>query len=426
MVKKDPNQTDASGLEPSESPTAHRDSHETQDALTRVHENMAPPSRAPQRASERLAAVPRNPPRPSARHNISSHSTRTALPTQSSHRSTLPTQGGNRSSRPLSAASSRRLPATQFLDVGATPSTHTSKRTLLLLAGGIVGPVVLILALIWIMTPNQVSARAAMALDEGGRLLLQAREAIATRRVAEAMRAIDAGRKSLDVPMPDDAALAQKLKEMSAQFQQVTAESQRLERDIAVQQNLDALLARFARLSEWNQTELDTLERQSLAFVANPIKPGADTDPAAVETYKSAVDHIRRNLDTIKLAQKKLEASRIAIQETKARSELTELIRRERFQEALDLLADYRQKYPEGRFDDHQTLVDNAIKRTWDAVKVYAESRIQDARTPGIPAVKRKQVIDQARKRLQEVVTNFGIPAQVDAAKALLQQLPAE
>lgn len=404
MARRDPSQTDASGLEPTEQRNTRHDHEETQDALTRVHGGSS--------SSTRSRAVSRSQ-QSSARHEISSGSTRTALSAQSS------------SSTGHIAAGSRRLPAAQFLSQSAPAAPHSKRMTLILILG-IAGPILVIVSLIWLLRPDELSVRAGKALEDGNRQMVLVRDAIAARRATEAMRAIEAGRKIIDVPTPADAGLNEKIKALNAQFQLFLVEAQRIERDLKVQQNIDSLHTRFTHMGELDNAGLDLLERQGLAFIANPVSPGGEADPVAIESYKTQVDDIRRTLDSIKVAKQRLDAARISVQETKARSEVAELVRRERFQEALDRIADYRQKFPAGRFDDHQAFVDNAAKRTWDAVKVYAESRIQDARTPGMPAAKRKLVVDQARKRLDEVIANFGIAEQVETAKALLQQLPGQ
>lgn len=418
MPRRDPSQTDASGLEPTEVGGVSQD-QDTQDALTRVHGNTSGRSHASQRASQRLASVgsAHLPPQPSAsaRHRISSGSTRTALSAQ------VPSSSGR------IPTASRRMPAAQFLGGGSSHGgSRGSKRLLLAVLLGILGPVTIIIGLVWFMRPDELSVRAGKALTDGERQVVLVRDALAAKRAVDAKRAIEQGRTIIDVPTPGDAALAEKLKVLGTQFQALLVEAERVERDMKVQQNLDRLHTQFVRLNSLDAAGLDTLEKQGLAFIANPVTPGAEADPVAIEAYRVQVDDIRRALDTIKPARQRLETARTAVQEAKARSEVAELVRGERFQAALDLIAGYRQQYPTGRFDEHHSFAENAAKRTWEAVKVYAESRIQDARQPGLPAAKRKQVVSEARKRLNEAIARFGIPEQVDAAKALLQQLPAE
>ncbi len=406
MPRQDAHHTDPSGLEPTELPSVSTD-QDTQDALTRVHSSGTGSARHQHiRASDRLAAVRPTVQRPSARHQISSGSTRTAIPAHAS------------GSSGRIATASRRLPAAQFLGQGGAHPHHSKRMTFAILLG-IAGPVVIIIALVWMMRPDELSVRAGAALADGERQMQMAREAIAARRAGEALRIID-------VPTPGDAALAGRLKALNAQFQQLLGEAQRVERDQKVEQNLSVLNGRFARMGELDNAGLDALERQGMAFIANPVNPGAEADPVAIEAYRTQVDDIRRSLDQIKTSRQRLAAAQTTVQETKAHTEVADLVRKERFQDALALVADYRQKFPAGKFDDHQSFIESAAKRSWEAAKMYAESRIQDARSVGIPAAKRKQAIEQARKRLNEVVANFGIADQVEAAKALLQQLPPE
>lgn len=420
MASRDPHQTDASGLEPTEVPSHGGD------ALTRAHAMPQVPAKI--RASDRFkaaesarpAAVKSSNARSSQRQKISSGSTRTSLPAAASNRANR-----SASSSHLNRGISTRLPASLLLGPDPRPAQRTKARLLMILMVVIVlMPVPLIIGLRLWTRPDELATRATLAIQNGEQALTLVRDALSSRRIAEARKNLIATRQTLDVPAPSEARLTERLLALRGQCNDMQTEMDKIERDLKAQAHFQALMPKFNRLAELNAQELDALEKKSRDFMTNPIDPGAQTDATAAGTFRSLIDDIRRRIDTITAARQRLDTANANDQEGKARVEIAELVRTEHFQAALDRLADYKQKYPLGKFDDQQKFIENSAKRSWDAAKVYIESRLVDAKTPGVSASYRQQVIPEARKRLKEVVERFGVSAYVDEAKNLLKQIP--
>jgi hypothetical protein len=322
-----------------------------------------------------------------------------------------------------------RLPAEQFL--GPTPSARirqaksTRSRLTLGFVVGLMLPVVAIVGIIWLMRPNPLTAQAALALREADHQLSLAREALSSRRVESARQAVAAGKQSLAVPTPTDAQLIDQFKSVRQQLEKVETESVAVERDLNIETNHRQLMNQFTRVPMMDAKGLDALESYARAFLTNPADPKGAPDAAAVEAANATMmDGVRRQLDGIVKARQQLAAAETTDQVAKARAEVAGMVPGERFQAALDRLAEYQQRYPNGDFSDAKAFVENAAKRSWEAAKVYAESRVQDARSIGLPAAQRKQVITDAKRRMNEVIERFGIPEYVDQAKALLAQIP--
>jgi hypothetical protein len=398
-------------LEPAEGP-AQRSS-----ALTRAH--TTPGSSRPIRASERLKAAesarkpainPGKTRTSSGHHRVSASSTRTAL--------------GTSTASGVVRVGSARLPASLLLGPDPQRARRKTRRLIIIMALLILLPIPLILGLRQLTRPNEQNARAILAVQEVEQRLVLIRDAIAARRTADALQTLLTCRQSLEGPTPTDALLVERIKVLRGQCESMRIEAEAADREHKAQAAYQVLVARFNRQAELDATGLDALERSAKAFVANPVAPGTDLDAALLAPFQQMMDDVRRRIDGIALARQRDAAAQASMYEAKARVEIAELVRSERFQAALDRIGEYRTQHPQGKFDEQQQFVENAAKRSWEAAKVYAESRLADARTPGIPAVQRQQVVTEARRRLKEVIERFGIAAHVDEAKALLGQLP--
>lgn len=379
------------------------------------------PTHPPRSTSQRASAVPA-----SASKRLSSVSARRT----SSRQPVSPSSTSTRGKLPVSTSTRRSSVTSSRASVSKrmvfAPTLPYGKKLVVGIILGIIVPIVLIIGLVRFLRPDESNLRAGAAADEGTKQLTFARESLSANRAAEALKAIENGQKIIAVAAPLDPRLAERLSSLKSQFATLQEEARTMSQDLMVQENHRQLTGRFARLPELDSAALDLLEKQCLAFLTNPVSPGAEANPSALTTYQKLVSDVQRLRDSIGPARKNIEDHYNAEQSAAARSEITVLVRQERFQAALDLLTTYRTKCPQGRFDDLQAYIDNASKRTWEAVKVFAESRIQDAQSAGLPAERRKKAYAEARQRLQEATERFGIPEQLEAASVLLQRIPAE
>jgi hypothetical protein len=117
-------------------------------------------------------------------------------------------------------------------------------------------------------------------------------------------------------------------------------------------------------------------------------------------------------------------ASITSDQEKLAMGEVRALVKEERFQDALNKVEEFKQKYDKANFASLQTFVDNSAKQAWESAQKYADSRYTDYKAPGIPKAIGEQALRDARARLQQVADKFGIDTYVSQAKDLLGKYP--
>ncbi len=99
-------------------------------------------------------------------------------------------------------------------------------------------------------------------------------------------------------------------------------------------------------------------------------------------------------------------------------------MKEERFQDALNKITQFKDKFEQAKFDHLRTFVEDSAKQAWESAQKYAESRYTDFKSPGIPKAIGEQALRDARTRLQQVIDKFGMDTYVSQAKALLEKYP--
>jgi hypothetical protein len=287
---------------------------------------------------------------------------------------------------------------------------------------------------------NPLEKKAVAQLSEGAGKLKVVEQAINNRQAAPARLAYAAGIKALQVPELGNAkepidpkdpnlaslTLAQKAVELNKQLHATEERIDKVERDSKVDQNRRALSEALGHLADLDKVQLTALEKRIPLFVANPVEPDAGTPNDYQGAYKDIVNDMKNQQPLVDQENSRRLASITSEQEKKALSEIEVLVKTELFNEALLKLDDYKGKFEQGNFESLREFVKNSAQQSWAQAKAYAESRYTDYKSPGIPEPLAKQALADARARLEQVVSKFGIDDYVNQAKELLSKYPAQ
>ncbi len=284
--------------------------------------------------------------------------------------------------------------------------------------------------------PLEKKAYAALSASEGQLKLVE--QAIYNRQVPRARTAYHDAITGLQIPElglakepldPKDPNLAnmvlgQKAVELKKKIQATEETIDKVERDFKVDQNRKSLSDALGHLADLDKVALALLEKRIPLFLANPVEPDAGTPNEYLGAYKDIVQDMKNQQPLVEQENARRLAAITSDQEKKAHSEVEVLVKQEQFNEALLKLDDYKGKFEQGNFDSLREFVKNSAKQSWDQAKAYAGSRYTDFKAPGIPEPLAKQALADARARLEQVVSRFGIDDYVNQAKELLGKYP--
>lgn len=346
----------------------------------------------------------------------------------------LPAQQSSRSSRRVAAASGRAPVSSRRLAAGDRGSWQK-----VLLWGGI-GLLLALVAFGCIIvlarseSPDHKAAVEAMA--EAGRQLELVRAAVANRRSTEARKAYDTAFSTLTktpqlggaVPEPPQGApvdrpLALQAAAMRGELEPFAERIAAIEKETLAEAGLAALKARCAALGD-PATDLDQLERDLVAYIANPVDPKAGPSAVNAAAFPRLVTDANLRLPQIATERDRRRQARAVVPVREAGGEIDGLIQQDRFGDALARLDALRTQFPEADFAPLRARVEDAAAKAWRSAKAQFDTRIADWKSPGAAESQRKTSLAAAKERMNLVVQRFGMPLYVDQARALLTPLP--
>jgi hypothetical protein len=361
---------------------------------------------------------------------------------ESSSGSSRRNAAGGRKSRRMQAQSSAKTPSYKSARV-LTPEEQAARRKavksffvlilcLALFLGALGGGWYLFLR----ESPLKREAQAVLTEGEGKLKLIET--TIKNRQPRDARNAFNDGLKILAVPMlgnakepidEHDPNLASKQQayravDLAKKIREYEPKIDKLERDLKAEANHRQVMEGFRKLGELDEAALVEHEKFAGLFLKNPVEPPAGGRDEYVADYPGLVQEVQSQMARIEQEQKRREAAITSDQEKLAMGEVRALVKEERFQDALNKVDEFKQKYDKADFSSLQTFVENSAKQAWESAEKYAESRYTDYKSPGIPKAIGEQALRDARTRLQQVVEKFGMDTYVSQAKALLDKYP--
>ena len=361
---------------------------------------------------------------------------------ESSNSSSRRNAVGGRQSRRLQAQSSVKTPSYKSGRV-LTPAEQIARRKavksffvlmlcLMLFLGAIVGG-----WYFFLREPETVkSARAILVAGEGKYNLIE--NTIKNRQPNQARAAFNEGLKIIAVPELGNAKepidehdpvlvnkqMAYKAVEIGKKIRDTESRIDKLERDIKAESNHRQVMEGFRKIAELDDAALVEHEKLVGLFIKNPVEPPAGGRDEYVADYSGLVQEVKSQEVRITQEQDRRLAAITSDQEKIAHGEVRSLVKEERFQEALNKLTEFKDKFEQGKFGDLRTFVENSAKQAWESAQKYADSRYTDFKSPGIPKAIGQQALRDARTRLTQVVERFGMEEYVAQAKALLEKYP--
>jgi hypothetical protein len=347
------------------------------------------------------------------------------------------------SSRRMQAQSSSGIPGYKKSARILTPAEIAARKKAA--RSGLVLGVVIILAfggafLAWQfwLRENPLEKRAVAQLSDATEMLQLTEGAINNRQVSAARASYAKGIKALQVPELGNAkepidpkdpnlasvALAMRAIGINKELHAIEERIDKVERDAKVDANSRSIMDAVGKLADMDKVALTALEKRIPLFVANPVEPDAGTPNDYQGAYKDIVNNVKNQTLQVEQETARRLASITSEQEKKAHSEIEVLVKQELFNEALTKLDDYKGKFEQGNFDSLRDFVKTSAEQSWKQAKAYAESRYTDFKAPGIPDPLAKQALTDARARLDQVVSKFGIDEYVNQAKELLGKYP--
>lgn len=349
---------------------------------------------------------------------------------------------GGRNSRRMQAQSSAKTPSYKSARV-LTPEEQAARRKavksffvlilcLALFLGALAGGWYLFLR----ESPLKREAQIALAEGEGKLKLIET--TIKNRQPRDARAAFNDGLKALAVPLlgnakepidEHDPNLASKNQayravEIAKKIRDYEPKIDKLERDLKAEANHRQIMEAFRKLSDLDEAALVEHEKFAGLFLKNPVEPPAGGRDEYVADYSGLVQEVQSQMARIDQENDRRKAAITSDQEKLAMGEVRALVKEERFQDALNKVEEFKQKYEQADFASLQTFVQNSAKQAWESAEKYADSRFTDYKSPGIPKAIGEQALRDARARLQQVADKFGMDTYVSQAKALLDKYP--
>ena len=347
-----------------------------------------------------------------------------------------------RQSRRLQAQSSVKTPSYKSGRV-LTPDEQVARRKavksffvlilcLMLFLGAIAGG-----WYFFLREPDAVKmARTILAEGEGKYNLIE--NTIKNRQPSQARAAFNEGLKIIAVPELGNAKepidehdpvlvnkqMAYKAVEIGKKIRDTESRIDKLERDLKAEGNHRQVMEGFRKIADLDDAALVEHEKLVGLFIKNPVEPPAGGRDEYVADYSGLVQEVKSQEVRITQEQDRRLAAITSDQEKIAHGEVRSLVKEERFQEALNKLTEFKDKFEQGKFGDLSTFVENSAKQAWESAQKYADSRYTDYKSPGIPKAIGQQALRDARTRLTQVVDRFGMEEYVAQAKALLEKYP--
>ncbi len=232
-----------------------------------------------------------------------------------------------------------------------------------------------------------------------------------------------AGKDLEGTPCPDRQDLLNQKTAFQAQMKDLAARIELLKRDLLVQANKNALLAQFKHVED-PAMDLDKLEADVNAFIANPANPTGSPDREVAAAYASDCSDLQKRLSAISSARSHRVDQDTNAPVTDARDQAEGLIKQEKFQDALALVDDMARKFPNAKFDGVRDYVQDAAAQRWKSAKSFVEENYANYAALGTAPDVRKDALAAARARLHQVIDHFGIDTYVSQAKELLAKYP--
>ena len=252
------------------------------------------------------------------------------------------------------------------------------------------------------------------ALEDGQSKLAQVRGSLST---LDTRVEFDETKKLL-AGVPDLPELAKSKSELTKQLTDLEAAVAAKEREARVIDNRKNLVAQLAKLTD-PETDLDKLEIDCLAFVKNPVDPSDVPNPSFVAEYQAAVNDIQIRLASIVSERGRRDQANTTGAVQKVQLDVEALVKAEKFAEATALIDDNARKFPKADFGRVRTFVNDSAKSAWTSVTGYVETHYADYAAPGITPSVRQKALEDARARLDKVISTWGIESYVNQAKEL-------
>lgn len=351
-----------------------------------------------------------------------------------------PPSASGRAGAAKAGASSRRAVAK-----GASSRQETAAPA----AGGGMGKLILRIAIIVVIVGGLIAGgiwyanRGAddrrigrAALDEAVRQHELVQAAISNRRGTEARKAFTEAMDKLKntpqlggaVPVP--AEIEPVVRDLALRAADLREKLEKLESNIlAVQQenaadvHLLALKERLAKLAD-PATDLDALERDLHAYIANPVDPAAGPSPVNAATFARLAGDANLRLADIVRERENRKQARTSVPLRQAALEVEGLIQQELFGQALARIDELKKAHPEADVAGLRSQVETSAEQTWRSAKGQVETRLKDWKAPGSTEAHRAESLTAAKNRLNEVIQRFGIDTYVSQARAMLTPLP--
>ena len=252
------------------------------------------------------------------------------------------------------------------------------------------------------------------ALEDGQSKLAQVRSSLST---LDTRMEFDEARKVL-ASVPDLPQLAKSKSELAQELADLETAVAAKEREARVADNRKVLVAQLAKLTD-AETDLDKLEIDCLAFVKNPVDPDGAPNASHVTEFQAAVNDIQVRLASIASERSRRDQANTTGAVQRVQLEVEALVKAERFAEANALIDSNELRFPKANFGRVRSFVKDSAKSAWTSVTGYVETRYADYTAPGITLSVRQQALEDARVRLDKVISTWGIDSYVSQAKEL-------
>lgn len=349
---------------------------------------------------------------------------------------------GGRSSRRMQAQSSAKTPSYKSARV-LTPEEQIARRKAVKSFFVLIACLALFLGALYggwyvFMRESPLKREAQAILTDGEGKLKLIETTIKNRQPRDARGAFNDGLKILAVPMLGNAKepidehdpnlsskqQAYRAVELAKKIREFEPRIDKLERDLKAEANHRQVMEGFRKLGELDEAALVEHEKNAGLFLKNPVEPPAGGRDEYVADYSGLVQEVSSQMARIDQEKERRLASITSDQEKLAHGEIRALVKEERFQDALNKITEFKDKFEQAKFDHLRTFVEDSAKQAWESAQKYAESRYTDYKSPGIPKSIGEQALRDARTRLQQVVDKFGMETYVSQAKGLLEKYP--
>jgi hypothetical protein len=335
------------------------------------------------------------------------------------------TPASGSSSRNTSIRSSRRLAATgsstsirtavsgkRSARLPLTPEEQAAKRkatrSVLILLGGVAVAMIVVVIAILALTHKDPAVEAAQSKLATLQTVIPS---LGTRAAYEEAKATLAGIPDLPALAADKAQLA---KDLAAREAAVL----HTEHELKVNDNRRSLLSQLAKLTD-PAVDLTQLATDCQAFLKNPVDPSAAPSPEFAAEFASAVGDIQVRLASVTAERARRETAATTGAVQKVQLEVEALLKDEKFAAADALVSDAAGKFPKADFTNVRKTIADSAASAWASVEVFVDARFKDYATPGITATVRQSALAEAKSRLDQVISAWGIPTYVSQAEAL-------